>query len=514
MINKKTVPKVLIKSWEQHLKWLSEVAVVTEPIEQKEERIKRALEDYDYFVYTYFRHYCVDKNDNITKNGYFHREVAYKLLEPDSDKIFMACKWARNHAKSSHLSLFIPIWLTLHRKINHILICSKSTNDSVRLLQHIQGEFEKNENLIRDFAVNGSFIQEGSWTKNGIIINGYDCAFNITSKGGDPRGSRYKNYRIDFLIADDLDDKESIYNVDRINHYWDWFKESLLNVCNLQKFRCVYVQNLYSNNSIFYHYLTEIKDIYISSVNALKEDGSPTWFEKYSKDDLEFIKTNIGTISWLREYQNTSITTGSIFKQEWIKWGDIKLDNRDFVVMYFDPSWTSNSKSDFKSIQVVTKKYDKFYLIDTFTRQCSINTAVAWCYDQYDKYNSQGVVPYIYLESNFSQSVLWTEIQTVTKERGYQIPVIFDDHQKGNKFMRIEGMSSYFERGLIVFDRKLENLPDMKRLLDQLLGFENGSNMNDDSIDALESAIYWVNRNTRNFANTPLFDNHTENIKF
>ena len=505
------VPDKLIKEWKNHIKWLGETLVEPEDPILKTNRIQRALTDYDYFVETYFKHY-VTYNGNVIKNGYFHREVAYQILE--TDKLYLAAKWSRGHGKSTHMSLFIPIWLMLNRKINHILLVSKTRDDSVKLLQHIQGEFEYNTQLINDFSLGGTFITEGDWTKQTLVVNGYNTCFNITGRGQDPRGLRYKNYRVDYIIIDDLDDKELVMNTKRVNELWDWVKESLLQTVDIKKFRVVFVENLYSNNSLMFKFITEIKDIYLSTVNAMKEDGTPTWTERFTKEDFEFIKQNMGTISWLREYQNTPITTGSIFKQEWIQFGDITLNNNMFVVIYFDPSWKSSSKSDYKSVQILTKYNDKFFLLDTFTRQCSINTAIGWIYDQYDKYNNQGIVPYLYMESNFAQELLWTEIQTVTKERGYQLPVLFDDRQKGNKFARIESMSSYFERGMIVIKNDLEKNPDCKRLLDQLLGFEQGSSMHDDSLDALESGIYFVNRNTRNFNNNPIIEYNEENIKY
>ena len=57
-------------------------------------------------------------------------------------------------------------------------------------------------------------------------------------------------------------------------------------------------------------------------------------------------------------------------------------------------------------------------------------------------------------------------------------------------------MQPLFERGLILFNEKEKESPGMMQLVEQLLAFEKGSRVHDDAPDALEGAIYLLNRRT------------------
>ena len=55
-------------------------------------------------------------------------------------------------------------------------------------------------------------------------------------------------------------------------------------------------------------------------------------------------------------------------------------------------------------------------------------------------------------------------------------------------------MQPLFERGLIIFNEKEKDSPGMMQLVEQLLMFEKGSKVHDDAPDALEGAVYLLNR--------------------
>ncbi len=72
-------------------------------------RIKRALTDYNFFVKTYFELYadadCAD----------FHIDFANACLADPN--FFGVAEWAREHAKSVHLTIIIPMWLIAHKQL-------------------------------------------------------------------------------------------------------------------------------------------------------------------------------------------------------------------------------------------------------------------------------------------------------------------------------------------------------------------------------------------------------------
>jgi predicted phage terminase large subunit-like protein len=81
--------------------------------------------------------------------------------------------------------------------------------------------------------------------------------------------------------------------------------------------------------------------------------------------------------------------------------------------------------------------------------------------------------------------------------RGWQLPIRADNRSKGNKEARIQGLSIWFERGVVTFNHRYKNCPDMQAAINQLLAFGEGSRAHDDAPDALEGAIWQLNKRIR-----------------
>ena len=160
-----------------------------------------ARKDYSFFVETYFPHLCTDKETGrITKCGKFQIDAAkYLKMCPHTRAVF---EWARGHAKSTHISLMIPIWLMIQEKrsIHVMILVSKSEDSADRLLSDLQCELEFNSLLKADFNIQ---IDEGSWstgefkTKDGML-------FMSIGRGQSPRGIKNRGQRPDYIVIDDI----------------------------------------------------------------------------------------------------------------------------------------------------------------------------------------------------------------------------------------------------------------------------------------------------------------------
>lgn len=62
--------------------------------------------------------------------------------------------WPRGHAKSTHMDIFVPLWLMFQPKrlINFMVVVGKSEDSATRLLGDIQAELEHNQRIIADFG--------------------------------------------------------------------------------------------------------------------------------------------------------------------------------------------------------------------------------------------------------------------------------------------------------------------------------------------------------------------------
>ena len=122
---------------------------------------------------------------------------------------------------------------------------------------------------------------------------------------------------------------------------------------------------------------------------------------------------------------------------------------------------------------------------------------VAWHYDieAWIERKKGRKPPRYYMEANFIQDLLLKEFKDEGVARGgRQIPITPDKRKKPDKYSRIETMQPLFERGFVLFNEEERDSEGLKILIDQLLATEKGSRLHDDAPDALESAIWMLNK--------------------
>src|SRR5574344_317493 len=98
-----------LKQWKQLCSTIQSMSTVNaaESKAVQLKRIERARKDYAYFVEYYFPHYCTDKDTGkLIPCAKFHIKAANQILQNRTLKAVY--KWARGHAKSTHIDIFIP----------------------------------------------------------------------------------------------------------------------------------------------------------------------------------------------------------------------------------------------------------------------------------------------------------------------------------------------------------------------------------------------------------------------
>lgn len=148
--------------WQEHCKRVQSITdtalLAKETPEMRARRIRRLLSNYAAFCEYYFPHFLTLRDKTTGEvlrtihNAPFHNEAARKIRStPDLKAVFM---WPRGHAKSTHMDIFIPLWLMFQPKrlINFMVVVGKSEDAAVRLLGDIQAELEHNQRLIADFG--------------------------------------------------------------------------------------------------------------------------------------------------------------------------------------------------------------------------------------------------------------------------------------------------------------------------------------------------------------------------
>ncbi len=297
--------KHIIDEWQRYCNELEQASHET-AIEDKTEQAKRVaklLKNYDAFVQYYFQ--SVTKG---IKNAPFHIKAAKEIAKNKNFKgVFV---WARGHAKSTHISLFIPLWLLARGEFRTMLLVGQNEESANRLLSKIQAHLSRNTRYIADFGKKiGNEWREGEFTSTCGV------KFVAVGRGQSPRGiSSDESLRPDFIVVDDIDDDELVRNPKRVKEVVQWIEGSLFGTMDMGRGRFVMVGNKIGKHTA----LTEIaqkEGVFVSQVNALNAEGKPSWSEKYSLAEIEEVRKFQGYFAFEKEYMNNPIEKGNVFKK-------------------------------------------------------------------------------------------------------------------------------------------------------------------------------------------------------
>jgi predicted phage terminase large subunit-like protein len=405
-------------------------------------------------------------------------------------------EWARGHAKSSHISLLIPLWLKIQPNFEAtegqmpmvLILMSRSQDMAIRLLSDLQGELQYNPLYISDF---GKQVKEGSW-ESGEFKTRDGCMFIAAGRDQPPRGLKERGVRPNYIVVDDIDDDEICRNPKRVQMAADKLLTALFGTMEMGRGRFICVGNQIARTSI----LNIIKDrpgFYHTVVNALDRNGRPSWPENYRIEEIQQLRSQIGERNFQKEYMNNPINEGTVFERKYIRYGKmLPLRYYRGLVCYTDPSFKDSTKNDYKATLLVgITKEGVYHVLKAYVDQTSVTNMIQWHYDIHDF--AKGAVVNYYMESNFIQDLILEAFRKAGVLVGWQLPIRGDSRKKPDKFARIEALQPLFERGLIVFNESERTHPGMMQLEEQLLMFEKGSRTHDDAPDALEGAVYLLN---------------------
>lgn len=502
-----------LEQWKKHCETVqnSTTINVAESEKDKLARIKLVRGDYAAFVAYYFPHYTVNpETGKTTPCADFHIKAANKVKKERNLKAVF--KWHRGAAKSTHLDIFIPLWLKCQevKQLNVMVLVGKSEDNANTLLADIQAELQFNQRYIHDF---GQQYNNGSW-EDGKFVTKDGTAFFARGRGQSPRGLRYRSHRPDYIVIDDLDDDELCESPARVTRLTNWVKEALFGALDGGRGRFIMVGNLIAKNSVLAN-IAATDGVHVSQVNIWDKNGNVSWAAKWTPDEVKAIERFQGYRSFQKEYMNNPITEGAVFRQDWIKWGKLPdLKKFEELILYIDPSFKGTTKNDYKAAKLWGKVGSQLWHIKAFVRQCSVAEMVRWLYDLYEWSLEKGIAIKWYMEANFMQDTILDEFRREGDLRGYQLPISGDKRKKPDKFQRVEAISPLWERGFVTYNKDEKNDPDMLAGIDQTLAFEKGMRGHDDAPDADEGAIWYLQKHTRVNSFTPSFGrrNNAKNI--
>lgn len=384
--------------------------------------------------------------------------------------------WAapRGHAKSTLMSLIVPIWWAVHGYKKYIILVADTSHQAEGFLAAIIHEFEENDLLRTEYDVTPAMDRKGqpvAWRDreialaNGVTIAAYGAGKAI-------RGTKRGESRPDAIVVDDLENDEHVRTEDQRNKLDGWFLRALLNLGDLDT-------DIYMVGTVI-HYdsvlARRLEDEAWTSHKwrALSDDGTVLWPEKWSREALDKKRNEIGSNAFAGEFQNDP-TRGDagIFRDGWIRYHELITVPENLPTFAgVDLAISQKETADKTAIVIVALGDNEVFVLDAYTDRLSFGEAeqaiIARCRDC----SLTGI------ESNAYQVAMAEQLM-----RRSPLP-IREIFVHKDKVTRAVELSAHVEAGRVKF-RKGDK--SQQELIKQLLDFPLGSR--DDLVDALGYAV-------------------------
>lgn len=291
-------------------------------ITDKKVRSALGTQNFRYFFGSYFAHYI--------KYPFapFHFEM-FQLAQDEANKTIMVMG-ARNSAKSAILNTALSIWsvLGVHRK-RFVIIASRTQQKAKQHFMNTRKELESNRLLKGDL---GPLKTEESQWGSSIVLAKYDAQITFASAEQSLRGLRYKQFRPDLLIVDDIEDSDSVKTIDGRNDTYNWLTQDAIPAGDLDKMRVVLLGTLLHEDSIMMRFKQEIemkrRDGVYRQYPLMDMAGNILWTGKYPNvAAVEAERMRVGNDkAWAQEFLLRIVSDHErVVHPEWIHYGESPL---------------------------------------------------------------------------------------------------------------------------------------------------------------------------------------------
>lgn len=459
------------------------------------------------FCFAYLRHHFpLDPSQ-------MHEDLFVDLQEAidNGEKDYLVRAAPRGNAKSTIVSLALVIWCAVYKKKHYILTLSDTSDQAEDFLQNVKNEFEENELLIEDFGELEGLV----WTNSNLILAN-DVRIQALGSGKRVRGRKYRQYRPDLIICDDLENDENIQSPDQRKKLASWYFKALSKAAsdtadiifigtiihydsllsNLLK-NPVYSSKKYqaiihwSESPLWDEWERIITDLEnpnrVADAKAFFEGhklemitGTQVlWPQKEDYYNLMIQRIVDGPAAFSSEKQNEPLSDDERrFHPDWIRYyDDLEIEGKElFVVGFVDPSLGKNG-GDYSSICTIGEDSNHIiYILDCDIAKRHPDIIIG------DVYNKQLIYHYkiFGVEVNQFQEYFKDSMAEKVADKGVELP-LKGIRQHSDKTLRIQSLQPDVKNGRVRFKR------DQQKLVEQLINFPNADH--DDGPDSLEGAI-------------------------
>lgn len=450
--------------------------------EEKEAVIDRLKKDQAFMCEFLFPHYAT------SKPAWFQIRLAKAVLK---NKVMRRLvRWGRGLAKSVWCDIIIPIDLWINGEFVYEVIVGNNEQKACDLLDDVRAEFQSNQRLIHYF---GDQFNAGTWesgdfqTKDGRFIG------QAIGVGQDARGLRRGPIRPNYIVADDLEDKDTCKNPKRQDEIVMWIEGSLLKTMDGDTRRFLMPNNDPWVRSIQNQLEKKHPNWDLDVVEAYNEETfEPAWPEKYDNNYYRQMEIDDGAISCRAEYNHKKLVKGKVFTDELFQWGKRPNYNHfRYIVGFWDVAYSG--ANDFNAVKVWALHGLNFWNLKAFVRQCKMADAIRFMY-HYQASLPPSVIIHWRVEEQFWNDPLKQALKDVEKEFKKPLNIVISPKPRLKKFDRLMSQHPYYQNSRIFYDEAEFANNDMQEGINQQKGIEQGYHTHDDSPDADQQAVEYLSK--------------------
>lgn len=475
---------------------------------EKKRRTQRAQNDFGYFCRTYL-------GDYFFEEPAAYQQILYgvansqSLTESDAEKLktYVKPKYhallkptrhiagamfiePREHGKTVRWSFAYVLWRVLTGRSKYVLLIGASGDASKENLSNIKTELEENEAILADYGE----LKGDVWRDTRIELTNGTC---IQSKGAGAsmRGTRYRQYRPDLIVLDDVMKDDSIESFTLRNKIHRWLKRVVFNLG--KKSFIIWVNTIFHNDDPISRLCRELEhsdlDRWIAvRLACLRPDGTPLWSEYWTAEDLAEKKKTLGFSAFSTEYMNEPVSDEErIIHPEWLdshRYSTLPPANELRYFCGVDPATGKHDRTAMCPI-AVHKPTGIIYVLAPFAKTCSETETVRQITCWHRLYHFQ----LIGWEDVVFSGIYANYVAKLSAEEGVYLPIKKLTVGSRSKESRVRSISMMLETGIIRLpERGAENL------YTELTEFPMGAF--DDLCDALVHAVNTVETGTTRFA--------------
>lgn len=441
-------------------------------------RISLARESHFWFFHFYFPHYV------IFPTADFQREI-FKLTESDENGMVVIVAF-RESAKSTICNVSFALWAILGKmQKKYVVILGLTQRLARQCLINIKEELESNVLLGSDL---GPFKEEtDEWGGFSLVIPKYEARITAASTEQSIRGVRHLQHRPDVIIADDIEDLQSVRTQESRDKTYEWFKGDILPAGGPST-KVVVIGNLLHEDSLIRRLKDEIENGTMKGVYRefplIHEKLGILWTGKYPDEKaIEEKRLSISDeLSWQREFMLKIVPLeNQVIKRECIQcyendeFPSFESDKYSWTKIGIDLAISEKSSADYTAM-VVGSLFGRYGDTKLYIHPYPVNerldfpATVAKAKELADTANpgrkSQLLIEDVAYQRALAQQLTadWYNAKSVNI-RGM------------DKWTRLSLLSQFIKDGKILFPRK-----GAEKLIEQIVGF--GAEAHDDLVDA------------------------------